>query len=113
MSDGRKKLSGGCYRANVETGEIDRVTDNSYRGFATDREKNIGYTCKNETEVYTVDLSTMEKMKVGDLPKGGQITGHLTAAAKPVRITSILPSTGRETRSCSPIRMKTEMPRCA
>jgi hypothetical protein len=32
----------------VETGEIDRVTDYAYRGFATDREKNIGYTCKTK-----------------------------------------------------------------
>ena len=42
MSDGSKELSGGCYRANVETGELERVTDNTYRGFATDREKIIG-----------------------------------------------------------------------
>ena len=75
------KTDGGCYRANVETGEIDRVTDYSFRGFATDREKNIGYTCKNETEVYAVDLATNEMTKIGDLPKGGQITGHLTASA--------------------------------
>ena len=74
------RTDGGCYRANVETGEIDRVTDYAYRGFATDREKNIGYTCKNETEVYAVDLTTLEMTKIGDLPKGGQITGHLTAA---------------------------------
>ena len=80
LNDGRKELSGGCYRAEADTGIIERVTDDDYRGFATDREKNIGYTCKNETEVYAVDLSTMEMKKVGDLPKGGQITGHLTAA---------------------------------
>ena len=80
MADAGKELSGGCYRADVETGELERVTDYSFRGFATDREKNIGYTCKNETEVYAVDLSTMEMTKIGDLPKGGQITGHLTAS---------------------------------
>ena len=57
------RTDGGCYRANVETGEIDRVTDNAYRGFATDREKNVGYTCKNETEVYAVDLSTLKMTK--------------------------------------------------
>ena len=74
------KDNGGCYRADVESGEIKRITDDKYRGFATDREKNIGYTCKNETEVYAVNLSTAEMTKVGDLPKGGQITGHLTAA---------------------------------
>ena len=59
LNDGRKELSGGCYRAEADTGIIERVTDDDYRGFATDREKNIGYTCKNETEVYAVDLSTM------------------------------------------------------
>ena len=74
------RTDGGCYRADVETGRIERVTDYSYRGFATDREKNIGYTCRNETEVYAVDLDTMAMTKIGDLPKGGQITGHLTAA---------------------------------
>ena len=71
---------GGCYRAEVATGEIEQVTDDTYRGFATDREKNIGYTCRNETEVYTVDLATKEMTRIGDLPAGGTITGHLTAA---------------------------------
>ena len=71
---------GGCYRACVESGELTRITDNSYRGFATDREKNIGYTCRHETEVYAVDLTTAEMTCVGRLPSGGQITGHLTAA---------------------------------
>ena len=75
------KTDGGCYRADVETGALTRITDSDYRGFATDREKNIGYTCKNEAEVYAVDLSTGERTKLGDLPKGGQITGHLTAAS--------------------------------
>ena len=74
------RTDGGCYRANVSTGELTRVTDDSYRGFATDREKNIGYTCRNETEVFQVDLNTMEMTQIGDLPRGGQITGHLTAA---------------------------------
>lgn len=74
------KADGGCWRADVVTGELVRITDSDYRGFATDREKNIGYTCKNETEVYAVDLSSGRMEKAGDLPKGGRITGHLTAA---------------------------------
>lgn len=74
------KQDGGCYRADVKTGELTRITDNTFRGFATDREKNIGYTVRNETEVFTVDLDTAEMTRMGDLPKGGQITGHLTAA---------------------------------
>lgn len=75
------KDNGGCWRADVESGEMIRVTDMSFTGFvATDREKNIGYAVKNGNEVYAVDLSTAEMKKLGDLPKGGQITGHLTAA---------------------------------
>ena len=73
-------VCGGTYRANVETGDLERVTDDTYRGFAMDRVKNIGYTCKNETEVYAVDLTTLERKKLGNLPAGGSITGHLTAA---------------------------------
>ncbi|MDD2647373.1 MAG: oligogalacturonate lyase family protein [Eubacteriales bacterium] len=76
--DGRD--DGGLYRGCVATGELERITDTAYRGFAMDREKNIGYTCRNETEVCTVDLSTNEIKKIGDLPEHGQITGHLTAA---------------------------------
>ena len=74
------RSDGGCWRADVETGELTRVTDDTYRGFATDRVKNLGYTVRNETEVYAFDLSTGEKTRLGDLPKGGRITGHLTAA---------------------------------
>ncbi len=74
------KDDGGCWRADVETGELVRITDDTYRGFATDREKDIGYTVRNETEVFTVDLSTGERKHVGDLPRFGRITGHLTAA---------------------------------
>ncbi len=32
---------GGCYRENVETGELERVTDETYRGFAMDRVNSI------------------------------------------------------------------------
>ncbi len=74
------RSDGGCWRADVRTGELSRVTDDSFRGFALDREKNIGYTCKNETEVYAVDLTDNSMQKLGDLPAGGGITGHLTAA---------------------------------
>ena len=74
------KEDGGCYRASMATGELERVTDYSFTGFATDREKNIGYTVRNDTEVFAVNLDTLEMTKVGDLPAGGKITGHLTAA---------------------------------
>jgi len=77
-----KDVPGGleCYRADVQTGELTLMTDKAYAGFALDREKNVAYTCKNETEVYAVDLNTNEMTKIGDLPAGGKITGHLTSA---------------------------------
>lgn len=77
-----KDVEGGleCYRADVETGELTLITDKAYAGFALDREKSVAYTCKNETEVYAVDLETNEMTKIGDLPAGGKITGHLTSA---------------------------------
>ena len=34
---------GGTYRCEWATGEITRVTDSTYRGFALDREKNVAY----------------------------------------------------------------------
>ncbi len=74
------KNDGGTWRTEVSTGKLERVTDDTYRGFATDREKNVGYVCKNETEVYCVDLETLQMTKIGDLPKYGNVTGHLTAA---------------------------------
>lgn len=54
-----KDVEGGleCYRADVKTGELTLMTDKAYAGFALDREKNVAYTCKNETEVYAVDLT--------------------------------------------------------
>lgn len=70
---------GCCWRANVKDGSLTQVTDKTF-GFATDRFRNIGYTCKNGHEVWSVDLETLEQKKIGDLPAGGQITGHLTAS---------------------------------
>ena len=72
--------NGGTYRCRWETGEIDRVTDDTCSGFALDRIHNVAYVCKNGTEVYAVDLNTKEQTFRGNLPKGGQVTGHLTAA---------------------------------
>ncbi|MGN0761857.1 MAG: hypothetical protein ACI4MK_00650, partial [Aristaeellaceae bacterium] len=45
-----------------------------------DREKNQAYVCRNNTEVFAVNLDDNSMRKVGDLPAGGAITGHLTAA---------------------------------
>lgn len=77
-----KDVEGGlaCCRADVETGDVTLITDTAFAGFALDRERNLAYTCKNEGEVYAVDLDTNRMTKVGDLPAGGKIIGHLTAA---------------------------------
>ena len=71
---------GGCYRVDVETGDMTLVCDESYRGFALDRVKNQAYVCKNDNEVYIVNLDDNTMSKVGELPAGGKLTTHLTAA---------------------------------
>ena len=71
---------GGCYRVDVATGEMTQVTDETYLGFALDREKNVAYVSKNDYEVYAVNLDDNTMVKVGELPKGGRLTSHFTAA---------------------------------
>ena len=71
---------GGCYRVEVQTGEMSMVTDASCLGFALDREKNLAYVCKNDHEVYVVDLDDNSQQKIGELPAGGRLTSHFTAA---------------------------------
>ncbi len=71
---------GDVCRVNVETGEITPVVDSSYAGFALDREKNVAYVCKNQTEVYAINLDGNSMTKLGDLPARGNVTGHLIAA---------------------------------
>lgn len=68
------------YRADVETGEIVLAADDSYGGFALDREKNVAYASRNGYEVYAIDLDTFATTKVGELPRGGKMTSHFTAA---------------------------------
>lgn len=70
----------GTWCCDWKSGEMHRVVDSTYRGFALDREKNCAYVCRDETEVYRVDLGTEEAEFLGSLPRGGKITGHLTAA---------------------------------
>lgn len=71
---------GGCYRVDVRTGEMQRVVDSSYRNFVLDRQKNVGYVNRNEHEVYEVDLADYTMRKVCELPRGGRMTSHITAA---------------------------------
>ena len=71
----------GCvYRVEVATGEMTQVTDESCLGFALDREKNLAYVTRNDNEVWTVNLDDNSMRKVGELPKGGRLTSHFTAA---------------------------------
>ena len=70
---------GGTYRCDWQTGEMQRIADYSCRGFALDRFRNVAYVCRNETEVYEVDLDSGEMTFRGNLPRGGNVTGHLTA----------------------------------
>ncbi|MBR6029339.1 MAG: hypothetical protein IKP40_09635 [Clostridia bacterium] len=74
------KDDGGTYRCEWATGEMTRVTDYDYSGFALDRERNVAYACRNGTEVWEISLDTCERVKRGNLPAGGRVTGHLTAA---------------------------------
>ncbi len=71
---------GGCYRVEAATGEMTLMTDDTCTGFALDREKNLAYVCRNENEVWSVDLDSREMTKLGELPKGGRLTSHFTAA---------------------------------
>ncbi len=71
---------GGCYRMDVQTGEMQRVVDATYRNFVLDRQRNVGYVNRNESEVYEVDLTDYSMRQVFQLPKGGRMTSHITAA---------------------------------
>ena len=77
--EGADELSG-TWRCDWASGELTRVVDGTYRGFALDRVKNAAYVCRSETEVFRVDLDTNAMEKLGDLPAGGNVTGHLTSA---------------------------------
>ena len=70
----------GCYRADVQTGELTRIADTSYTHFVLDRVRNVGYINRNESEVYEVDLTDYSMRKLFDLPAGGRMTCHITAA---------------------------------
>ncbi len=71
---------GGCYRVEVATGEMTLMTDDTCTGFALDREKNLAYVCRSGNEVWSVDLDSREMTRLGELPRGGRLTSHFTAA---------------------------------
>jgi hypothetical protein len=65
---------------DVATGEMTMVTDESYLGFALDRVKNVAYASRNGNEVYRINLDDNSREKIGELPAGGKLTTHFTAA---------------------------------
>ena len=79
-TDPEQKQKGGTYRCEWKTGKITQVVGADCRGFALDRQKNAAYVCKNDTEVWKVNLDDDSMEKLGNLPKGGNVTGHLTSA---------------------------------
>lgn len=70
---------GGLYRANVETGECTLAAGPEYTGFSMDRFDSYGVIVKKD-EVFRMETDTLKMEKIGDLPKGGNVTGHMTIA---------------------------------
>ncbi len=73
------KNDGGLYRADVKTGEVERMAGPEYNGFCLDRFGNFGVMCKGDT-VCRMDADTGKIDEIGELPKGGRVTGHLTVS---------------------------------
>lgn len=71
---------GGLYRANVETGELTLMAGPEYGGFYLDRNEKYGVMCKGDV-VCRLDIETGKITEVGELPRGGRITGHLTTSS--------------------------------
>ena len=70
---------GGLYRCDVETGEAERMAGPEYRGFAMDRFENFGVLCRGNV-VCRLDCGTGKITELGELPAGGNVTGHLTTS---------------------------------
>ena len=70
------------WKAEVATGEAQRVAGSEYRGFALDRHQNYGVAVKDNI-VYRYECDTDEFIEVGALPEGGRIT--LPSHYKPKR----------------------------
>lgn len=70
----------GTYRCELATGEMRSMTEPGDSGFALDREKNVAYVCHGDGEVLSIDLQSGARQKIGQLPKGGRMTSHFTAA---------------------------------
>ena len=71
--------TGELYRAEVETGELTRVAGSEYRGFSMDRFENYGVLCRDNI-VCRLHCDTGDITEIGELPTGGNVTGHLTTA---------------------------------
>ena len=71
--------TGTLCKVHVETGEIVTMAGPEYKGFAMDRQGAFGVMSKGDI-VCRLDVNTGEITEIGSLPKGGQVTGHLTTA---------------------------------
>lgn len=69
----------GCIELRWKLDIWKKMADDAYRGFAMDRTHHYGVLCRDDI-VCRLDCETGEITEIGALPKGGQITGHLTTA---------------------------------
>ena len=67
------------HRAHVESGEIEKVAGSEYTGFAMSRNEDYGVMTKGDI-VCRYDVKDNKITEIGELPKGGRITGHLTTS---------------------------------
>ncbi len=70
----------GLYRAEVETGEIVRLTDEHYSRFAMHWNENYGVICRDDGMIMRIDIETGEMTELGRLPRNSVAQGHLTIA---------------------------------
>ncbi|MDR1598268.1 MAG: oligogalacturonate lyase family protein [Oscillospiraceae bacterium] len=71
--------TGSLCKVHYETGEVIPVAGPEYKGFAMDRQRAFGVMCKGDI-VCRLDVDSGDIMEIGQLPTGGQVTGHLTTA---------------------------------
>ena len=79
LHQGHVNGTNALYRVHVESGEREVMAGPEYNGFAMDRFENYGVMTKGDI-VCRLDAGTGEITEIGQLPKGGKITGHLTTS---------------------------------
>ena len=69
----------GMYRVEYATGNQEHILSHEYSRFAMDYLRDLAYVCKGEA-VYKMDVFSGKLTHVGDFPKGGVPTSHLSAS---------------------------------